>query len=251
MIIDAHVHLPVENGCVSWLDKKERLLNEMKTNGVEQCIVISDSTLVSPIGSLDDCVNLFCDENCVRVVAGISPFYEMQEQLLKINRFLDKRIIVGIKLFTGHEAFYLTDKRLSEIYDIALSYNVPILFHSGWDNIEYSDVDVVAEIAKRYPALKLVCCHCFYPEIKKWREFIDLKNVYFDLSSIADNENIVSKIAEETKKMINAIPTRVLFGSDYSGCSQQEHVDFVKGLKLSRYIEDNVFYMNAKRVYQI
>ena len=187
MIIDAHVHLPVVEGCISLEQKIEHLLREMVVNQVDYSIVISDSADKSEIGTLDECVSLFEKTDNIHVVGGISPFYEFQTQLRKIKSYLEQKLIVGIKLFPGHEAFYLTDERLKSIYELAVCYNVPILFHSGWDNYKYGDISLAIEIAKRYPALKLVCCHCFYPEIEKCKQLIPFQNVFFDISSIADD----------------------------------------------------------------
>lgn len=99
LIIDAHVHLPVVDGCISLEQKKERLLLEMRTNQVDYSIVISDSADKSMIGTLDECVSLFEKTDNVYVVGGISPFYEFQTQLRKIKVYLDKKLIVGIKIF--------------------------------------------------------------------------------------------------------------------------------------------------------
>ena len=155
MMIDAHVHLPVGDGDISLWQKKERLLREMKANQISQCIIISDSSLESDIGSMDECVELFKETDHVHVVGGISPFFEFQSQLIKLKKYLDEKLIVGIKLFTGHEAFYLTDKKLKEVYELAIQYNVPVLFHSGWDNSQYSDAVLVAEIARKYPEVEI------------------------------------------------------------------------------------------------
>ena len=186
MIIDAHVHLPVCNGERSLERQKERLLYEMKENRVSHCIVISDSSMESIIGTMDECVELFAKTDSVDVVGGISPFFEFQVQLLKLKEYLDKKQIVGIKLFTGHEAFYLTDETLKDVYELAIHCNVPVLFHSGWDNSQYSDVMLVAEVAKQYPELKLICCHCFYPQIEKCLLLEEFPNVYFDISKLDD-----------------------------------------------------------------
>lgn len=74
MIIDAHVHLPVCNGDYSLQRQKERLLYEMKENRISHCIVISDSSMESIIGTMDECVELFAETDNVDVVGGISPF---------------------------------------------------------------------------------------------------------------------------------------------------------------------------------
>lgn len=251
MIIDAHVHLPVGDGSNSLLRQKERLLYEMKENKVNRCIVISDSSMESAIGTLDECVELFVETDNVDVVGGISPFYNFSPQLIKLKQYLDEKLIVGIKLFTGHEAFYLTDERLKDVYELAIQYNVPVLFHSGWDNSQYSDVRLVVEVAKRYPELKLVVCHCFYPELENCMALMEFENVIFDLSSVADDVNVQENIARIIKKIINKAPERVLFGSDFSCCSQREHINFIRDLKLIGEVEDKIFWRNAKRIYQL
>ena len=53
------------------------------------------------------------------------------------------------------------------------------------------------------------------------------------------------------KKLIEKVPERVLFGSDYSGCSQREHIQFVKKLGLKEEIERRVFERNAEEVYSL
>lgn len=189
MIIDAHVHLPIGKDCSILCRKREKLLHELDRNHIDKCIVISDSCMKSDIGNLDECVELFRESVNVNVVGGISPYLEFQTQLRKIKDYLDKNLIVGIKLYTGHEAFYLSDERLKEVYELAQQYDVPVLFHSGWDNYQYSDVNVVAE--------------------------------------------------------------RVLFGSDYSGCSQEEHIQFVKNLRLNKILTEAVFAENAKCVFRL
>ena len=251
MIIDAHVHLPIEKDCRNLCRKREKLFQELERNHIDRCIVISDSCMKSDIGNLNECVELFRKSDNVDVVGGISPYFEFQTQLKKIRDYLDKNLIVGIKLYTGHEAFYLSDERLKEVYALAQQYDVPVLFHSGWDNCQYSDVNVVAEVARQYQNLKLVCCHCFFPRIDKCQLLVKYPNVYFDISSIADNRAIINDIAEKIKKLIEAVPKRVLFGSDYSGCSQEEHLQFVKNLGLNKMLTESIFEGNAKYVFRL
>ena len=251
MIIDAHMHLPIETGCISLYQKKERLLYEMLINHVSGGIVISDSYIESSIGSMDECVELFKETENIYVVGGISPYIEFQAQFMKLQKYLDEKLLVGIKLFTGHEAFYLTDERLKEIYELAIRYNVPVLFHSGWDNSQYSDVMLVSVIAKKYPALKLIACHCFYPELEKCMSLMEFENVIFDLSSIADDISNRVRVSTIVKRIIDRVPNRVIFGSDFSCCSQKEHIEFIKELKLTKSIEDNIFWRNAKTVYNL
>lgn len=75
--------------------------------------------------------------------------------------------------------------------------------------------------------------------------------MYFDISSIADNRAILNDIEEKIKMLIEAVPERVLFGSDYSGCNQEEHMQFVKNLRLNKMLAESVFERNAKYVFRL
>ena len=249
MIIDAHVHLPVGNEYIDMESKKKRLLLEMKNAGVDKCIAIADSWPESDIGSNSDLVDLF--EGCgnVYVIGGISPFKCFSETLENLDRFISDKKIKGIKLFTGHEEFYLTDECIKPVYELAMKHNVPVLFHSGWDNVKYGDVNVAEEVIKEYPHLQFVCCHCWYPEISKCMGLIKYPNIAFDLSSVADNEDILDKISAEVKALTEKIPDRVMFGSDSFGCSMEGHIKFVTDLGLVPDIEQKVLADNAIRIY--
>lgn len=249
MIFDAHVHLPSNSVQTSLEQKKESLLRVMHENEVSKCLVISDSVPASPIGSMQECAELFKDTDNVYVAGGISPLCDYDNQLVLLERYLDRRLIAGIKLFTGHEAFYLNDTRLRKIFDIAVEYDAPLLFHSGWDNAHYGSAHLAAEVAADYPKLKLVCCHCFYPDVKNSLPLLKYDNVFFDLSSVADNSDINSEISQVIAGLISAAPERVIFGSDFPCCSQKSHIDFVKGLSLEAATETAVFVNNAERLY--
>ena len=250
MIIDAHVHLPVGEEFPSLQAKKERLLQELKKNQVDRCIVISDSYMDSPIGTMEECVKLFEDCPEVSVVGGISPFVEFSVQLEKMRVYLEQKKIVGMKLFTGHEDFYLSDERLRDVYDMAIQFQVPVLFHSGWDNPWYSDAGVVEVVLQEYPTLKMVCCHCFYPHIDKCIQLMKYPNLYFDISSVADDEGILEQMKMQIMELIHLAPERVMFGSDAFGCSMEKHLAFVRRMHMPPDLQQKIFQENAKRLFE-
>jgi len=138
---------------------------------------------------------------------------------------------------------------IKPVYELAMKHNVPVLFHSGWDNVKYGDVNVAEEVIKEYPHLQFVCCHCWYPEISKCMGLIKYPNIAFDLSSVADNESVLDKISEEVKALAEQVPDRVMFGSDSFGCSMEGHIKFVTDLGLVPDIEQKVLADNAIRIY--
>lgn len=80
---------------------------------------------------------------------------------------------------------------------------------------------------------------------------MEYPNVFWGLSSIADDESRISDVAEIVSQLIATAPDRVLFGSDYSCCSQKQHIEFVKGLRLDKNIEEAVFWKNAEKIYSL
>lgn len=251
MIIDAHMHLPV--GYPDLESKKSKLLSDMKSDNVDIGIVISDSELTSEIGSMDDCAELF-KSDCpkVFVAAGISPYINCKEQLIKLRKYLAEKRVVAVKIFCGHEPIYIDDEILKPILETACEFDVPLMFHSGWENAQYAAPDRVSKTALAYPMLRLVCCHCFYPEIELCFEVLkNIPNVYFDLSSVADDPTYIFAVKTALEKFIPLMPERFVFGSDYAGCDRKQHIDMCMELDIASEYKDMLFCSNARRLYKI
>ncbi len=249
-IIDAHMHLPYHVEGLQ--NKKEHLLMQLENCGITYGIIISDSSLESSIGSLTECVKLFGDTDRIYVVGGISPLIDYANQLSILEKYIVEKKIVAVKLFCGHEKFYLNDNRLISIYQMVGRYHVPILFHSGWEHAEYAEPDIVRDVSKQYSNINLICCHANYPKVTECvQQLMDCRNVFFDLSSIADDYLIAMGFRKLLSQQIHEMPERFLFGSDYAGCDIKEHMDFIHQLDISDIEKEMVFYNNAKRLYHL
>ena len=245
-IIDAHMHLPVTPSAFS--EKKNALLDEMQKNSVSRGVIISDSELESSIGSLTDCAELFRGHADIAVVGGISPYIQYERQLKQLETYIAEGLVAGIKLFCGHEPIFLNDPVLTPVYVLAEKYSVPVLFHSGWDNPQYSAPDVIRQAAEEHPQVRFVCCHCCYPDVHTCiRTVSALSNVYFDISSIADSDP--SAFRAQLEHSISDMPERFIFGSDFGSCSQKVHLDFAVSLNISEKNRKLLLYDNASRLY--
>ncbi len=248
-IIDAHMHLPVDHPSPE--DKKNALLAHMTKNGVGKGVVIADSELESVIGTVEECAGLFSGCDDIRVVGGISPFIDYENRLELMKTLLSDGKLAGLKLYCGHEPFYLDDDVLAPVFAMAEQFDVPVLFHTGWDEPQYTVPEVIARTADRYPDVRLVCCHCCYPEIEVCLETLRVKdNVLFDLSSIADDPDRRSRIAELLERYIPSMPERFLFGSDYGSCAQEPHIELCAGLNISDEHKSMLLCGNACRIYR-
>lgn len=249
-ITDAHMHLPVD--CPDLPSKRSALLAEMDRNGVGTGIVIADSELISAIGSTEECAFLFKGDSRIRVVAGISPFISFFGQLSLCRNLLERGDIIGLKLYTGHESFFCTDPRLCPVFALAEEFSVPVLFHTGWDHPEYAAPPEMQKLARLYPRIRFVYCHCFYPEAALCFETLaECENVFFDISSMADDPEKAPQLQRTLETAIEAMPERFLFGSDYASCSQRAHLDFAAGLDISAEHRAQLMHRNAYTVYRM
>ena len=77
------------------------------------------------------------------------------------------------------------------VYRLAERYDIPILFHSGWDNSQYSSPEIIKDTAEKNPSIRLICCHCCYPNLKGCFDVLaKYDNVHFDISSVADGDTV-------------------------------------------------------------
>lgn len=248
MIIDAHLHLPVD--FPDFTAKKEALKAELHKNRVDMGIVIADSELESVIGSVQDCAELFRGDKEIKIIAGISPYISFREQLRLCRELLENGDIIGLKLYTGHEKFFCTDEVLMPVYDMAAEYDVPVLFHTGWDNSQYSAPEKMKELAQSRPQNTFVYCHCFYPELQRCFDTLgECGNVFFDTSSIADDAETIPKFRSIAENAIAAMPQRFVFGSDFGSCSQKVHLDFAASLDITSQQRELFMSKNALSVY--
>lgn len=252
-IIDAHVHLPCLNSNLkSFKDKKKQLFNDMATAKIDYAIVIADSEISSQIGSIEDCVKLFKYNSNIFVIAGISPIIAYEDRLLLVEKLLKRNKIVGIKLFAGHEEYFLNDLRLEKVFALCEKYNVPLVLHTGWDNSHLTHPKYIRDIAINHANLKVIISHLCYPELDMcYNLTADLSNVYYDISSLAfekDNapmvKNILTLIAKDN-------PQKLLYGSDYSECNMLDHIELVKSLDIPEQTKRQLLFDNAVRVYRL
>ena len=248
MIIDSHLHLPWEIKGKS--EKKKELLKKMECNSVEKGVVIADSELESVICSVQECAELFRDSDSIKVIAGISPIISFNEQLELCRELLASRDIAGLKVYTGHEAFYCDDPALVPVYDLAEEYRVPVLLHTGWDNSRYAAPERMSRLAAERPQNTFVYCHCFYPDTEHCFEVLrDHRNVIFDISSLADDEKLVPQIKSSLEKAIALMPDRFIYGSDYGSCSMEAHIRFAESLDITACQRGLFMHGNSERVY--
>jgi predicted TIM-barrel fold metal-dependent hydrolase len=237
------------------------LLEELDKNNIDYGILIPDNLQVSPIGNLQECLQLFSDESKLFIMATVNILYDPVSDIKEFEELLKTRRIVALKIFPGHDKHYPNDGRLETFYELCFRYNTPFVIHTGWntgnpDTAKWNDPKYIVKIARRYNELNIIIAHYFWPEVdycyKITRGF---DNIYFDTSGLADKEveeaTGKDSIKEILEKTIADNPKSVLLGSDYGACSIADHIQLIESLDIKDELKEGIFYKNAIEVFNL
>lgn len=267
MIIDSHVHISLyEDNAKSLEESRDLLLKEMAKNGIGYAIVIPDN-----IEHLSDIADL---EKAIELTKGHKEFFLLgspqiiqrgNSELQKYRELLEKGIIKGIKFFPGHDPYIPTDERCQPYYELLQELDCPIVFHTGdissdpniTDPIQYNDPKYIVKIANKYPKLKVIITHYFWPRIEYCYEITkNSQNIYFELAGTADPEVLeksggIEKMINILEKTIQNRPDKVIFGTDWPMCNIKRQIELVESLKVDKEIKEKIFSKNAVDAYKL
>lgn len=264
MIIDVHTHLNNyhEERVVSIQDCLDDLHTTMKTNGVACSLVLTSYKVTEHRPSTASVIEATRHMKDIFVVAGISYLNYTEKDLRELSGYLQEGLVRGLKLYPGYEPFYPYDKRLKVVYDLAIEYDVPVMFHSGdtyapQGKVRYSHPLHIDDVAVDYPELKIVICHVGNPWIIDCMEVVYKNaNVYADISGLvlgefSDQFEKYMKAKLEEMILFTGNPKKLLFGTDWPICSMSSYIKFMKGLDLSEEKKEMMMWRNAVELFKI
>lgn len=261
MKIDSHVHLPVATEKRTLEQAKHMLLSDLERHQIDYAIVIPDNIPGSSIGDVETCLSLLEGEDRLYMLGTIDIQRQGQEWIEELGKMVEKRKLVGMKIFPGHDPIYPTDPRLSPVYAMCQTYNVPMVIHTGWNSNQpevarYNDPKYIIQVAEAHPSLSIVIAHYFWPEVDYcYRLTNSYPNILYDTSALADEEVIKHTGLDKIKKVLTETlagnPERVMFGTDYAMCNVQDHIDLICSLALSDEDKERVFCRNAVEVFRL
>jgi predicted TIM-barrel fold metal-dependent hydrolase len=196
------------------------------------------------------------------VVVGISYLNFKQSDLQEINEYLKDGLIKGLKLYPGYEPFYPYDNRLKVIYDMAVEFDVPVMFHSGdtyspTGRIKFSHPIHIDDVAVDNPEMKIVICHLGNPWIKDCMEVVyKNKNVFTDFSGLVLG-NFSDKFEKYMKKEIEEMityagdPKYLLYGTDWPISNMDSYLKFIKEIDLPDEKKELIMWKNAAELFKI
>jgi predicted TIM-barrel fold metal-dependent hydrolase len=259
MVIDMHAHLGFRDGVAKpfwdgwaevvalrldvpldvvqqrvpdlWDISGDMIVKDMDAAGIDKTVLLAlDWGLARYLGdvklSVEEINKTYADAakrhpGRLLAFAGIDPRRDRAADM--IERFLKEWGMKGIKFHTA-AGFYPNDKLCYPIYEKALEYGVPVLFHTGEVlkplYFKYCQPIYVQEVAMDFPDLPIILAHaggCWYSEAVAVCS--STTNVYLDVSLW--QTRLLGPLGPPEfygalRMLLDSISwKRVLFGSDY------------------------------------
>ncbi len=264
MIIDVHTHINNyhEDRVVSLEDCLNNLTDNMLANKVDYSLVLSSYKVNAHRPSTRQVVEAIKGRKNLGVVSGISYLHYDHRDVREISEYLENGFIKGLKFYPGYEPFYPNDIRLKLMYEMAVEYNVPVMFHSGdtyapTGKVKYSHPLHIDDLAVDYPDLKIVICHIGNPWIKDCMEVVyKNNNVYADISGLVLG-NFSDKFERYMKKEIEEMityagdPNYLLYGTDWPISNMSSYLKFMSQLELADEKKELILWKNAAQLFKI
>lgn len=264
MIIDVHTHINNyhEEKVTSLEECLKRLTDSMAANQVDYALVLSSYKVTKDRPSTRQVVEAISGMDNLGVVAGISYLNYNHRDIREIGEYLEQGLVKGLKFYPGYEPFYPADSRLKVWYEMAIEYDVPVMFHSGdtyapTGRVKYSHPLHIDDLAVDFPDLKIVICHVGNPWIKDCMEMVyKNKNVYADISGLVlgnFSEKFERYLKNEIEEMITYAgnPQYLLYGTDWPISNMDSYLKFMAQLDLPDDRKELILWKNAAELFKI
>ncbi|MBN2546941.1 MAG: amidohydrolase family protein [Spirochaetes bacterium] len=161
---------------------------------------------------------------------------------------IKKAGIPGIKLHSMYQDFEVDEKKMLPIYEYIASKNLFVLFHAGYDiafpEDKRSTPDKFLNVKRLLPELIMICAHV--GGWRQWRESLEYiagNDIYIETSFNKEVEpNILFEIIN--KHDID----KILFGTDSPWLDQENEINNIIKLKVTREIRQKIFYDNITQL---
>ena len=281
-IIDIHQHIHYHSR------RDDRLLEHQRAMGVTTTILLpsgrpvnSASThngvsngLQAEAGGNAECY-LFAREHRKEFLFGACAVPDLPDALFEIEKYLKLGAVVIGELKFGVEC---DSAGMQKIYQLAQSYNVPVLIH--WQHKMYNyGFERFYKMLEKYPKVNFIGhAQTWWANIDKNhtdqsvlypkgpvtaggitdRYLSDYANMYGDLSA-GSGLNALKRDEKHAKQFLDRHQDKLVYGSDCedphgqaaNGCTGALDIAEIRKLSLSKRVERKLLYENAKKLFRL
>jgi len=178
-------------------------------------------------------------------LCSFHPFMGYDEAVAELERCkaLGAR---GIKIHSDFQRFYIDDEKAVEIYKEAARLKLPILFHVGDKNTDFSTPKRVLNVLENVPELTIIAAHmCGYGVWDEAEKYLIGAPVYTDTS-----EAMLGMDGKALYRLIEKHGVeKVMFGSDFPLWLTSHAFGEIESIGLSDDEKDMIYSENAKKVF--
>ncbi|WP_066393007.1 amidohydrolase family protein [Neobacillus mesonae] len=194
---------------------------------------------------------------------GINPYRLARQELAALEACLSNPEVVGIKIYLGYYPFFAYDEVYSPVYELAVKYGLPVVFHTGDTYSErgllkYAHPLTLDEVAVKNREINFMMAHFGDPWVLDGAEVLyKNRNMYADLSGllVGTREDLQKKL--DSPYFFNHLKhalaftddySKFLFGTDWPLVQVQPYIDLIKEL-IPKEAHEDVFFNNAVKLF--
>ena len=259
-VIDVHTHIfppKIEDQAVKAISDfydgarmrhhgtPEELIASGSKIGVERYLVFSAATISRQVESINSFIISQCEKYPQFMGAGtMHKDYDGVEA--EIDR-LYKSGIYGVKLHPDFQQFNVDDAKLDDTYRALTERGMFMIAHTGDDRYDFSHPDRMANVARRFPKLRIIAAH--FGGLCQWRaarrNLLTLPNVYIDTSS-----TLGFGAYDEAKEILKMFDKKhIFFATDFPMWDHVEELERVQKLRLDSATMEDILYNNFNAFY--
>ena len=230
MIIDCHTHIFNEKIYQGYLKRGG--------DRVDKILTIHDWDLTDKDEARpptnDEMIAFAKTKPGMSVIASVDMREDLSGQLRQLDAYFAAGDIVGLKLYPGYQAFYVSEPRIDAFADLCAKYKKPLTIHGGdvYDpngtaRLLFSHPIHVDELAVRHRDCTFVIAHFGFPYFAETANVVSKNpNVYTDISAAltdlptAEAQALFDQFITDIKRAFAFYPDirkKVMFGTDYAG----------------------------------
>ncbi len=247
----------IQGWSINYKLSTKELVSLLETHNVKAFTTYNYAHKQGVANYINDWVNQFCKKYKNAIPFGcVWPGDKDRIEYTRKN--LDDYNFFGIKIQPLVQEFYPNDERMYEIYDLILDRGKWICFHAGtapYRN-KYVGYKNFIKFLEKYPDINVIVAHMGAFEYKEFLALLDKhENLYLDTAVIFIPDNVFPerKVKRTTPVELTSYQDRILFGSDFPNIpfEYQQSTKGLLELDLSKKFYENIFFNNAKRLFNI
>lgn len=267
MIIDAHTHIYPDNVAEkavktiientkgrldSYTDGTfNSLLASMDRAGVDLSIVLTVATNSEQGSGILHWIKQIMNRSPRVIYFGSAHPYD--PNFKNIIKELKELGIQGLKFHPSYQGFPADSKEAYQVYDEALSNDLILYFHSGFDismpECDYTSVERFSNILNDFRSSRIILAHGGGDG--EWAKILDLlgdKKCYYDMAFVLEK----MKLDQHARELYRQNEDYFIFGTDSPWREQKKYVDLIRGADfLSQEQKDKIFYKNVLKLIKI